>query len=54
MVDVKFLNFKTSHAYFVAKVAIEEYCTWNNELLGICLIKINQILSILQVFKPRV
>ena len=53
MVDVKFLTFKTSHTYFVVKVAIDEYCTWNKEQFGACLIKINEILSILQALKPE-
>ena len=48
-VAVKFLNFKIYYAYFVDYVAIDKHSTHNKVQLGGCLIKITQILSILQL-----
>ena len=47
-IAVKFLNFKTSLTYFVDPVAIDEYSPHNKGQFGCCLMKITQILSILQ------
>ena len=48
IVGVKFLNFKISYAYFVDQVAIDDHSTHNKGQFGGCLMKITQILSILQ------
>ena len=47
-VSVKFLNFQISYAEFVDKVAEDEPSTHNKGQFGGYLIKISQILSILQ------
>ena len=48
-VVVKFLlNFKISYTEFIVQLPIDDYSTHNKEQFGGCLIKITQILSILQ------
>ena len=49
-VSVQYLTFKTSYAKFLVKACIVEYCTYNNEQFGGYLIKIKEILRILQGF----
>ena len=47
-VAVKFLNFKISYTYFIVQVAIDESSTHNKVQFVGFLIKITQILNILQ------
>ena len=46
----EYLTFKLSYAKFPVMLPINEYSPHNNEQFGGCLIKIKQILSILQGF----
>ena len=47
-VAAKLLNFKMSYTQFVVQVAIVKYSTHNKGQFGGCLMKMTQILSILQ------
>ena len=46
----EYLTFKLSYSKFQVYLSIYEYTPHNNEQFGSCLIKIKQILSILQGF----
>ena len=47
-VGIQYLTFKICYVRFPDKLSMGEHCTHNNEQFGDCLIKIKQILSILQ------
>ena len=47
----EFLTFKISYAEFPVILFIHDHSTYDNKQFGGCLIKIKQILSILQRFK---